>query len=67
MTITGEAAVRAERSAHIACARLMTTYVAEIEQLVTAPALHGAARRATLEDRLQRAGLRPQRLKGDER
>ena len=39
---------------------LVTTYRAEIEWLATAPGVYGAAGRATLEDRLHRAGVRPQ-------
>ena len=59
MTIAGMGTTGAAQPADAACARLVTTYVAEIERLITAPGLHGAARRATLEDRLERTCLRP--------
>ena len=59
MTIAVITVGSAAQPADAACARLVTTYVAEIERLITAPGLHGAARRATLEERLQRACLRP--------
>lgn len=58
-TVTRFDPTAAEVTANVACARLVTSYMAEIERLVTAPGLHGAARRATLEDRLRRACLRP--------
>ena len=59
MLITSRTTRGEERSTDTACARVVTRYMAEIERLITAPGLHGAARRATLEDRLQRACLRP--------
>ena len=59
MILTSRSTRGEERSTDTGCARVVTRYMAEIERLVTAPGLHGAARRATLEDRLQRACLRP--------
>ena len=50
---------RAENRVNVACARQVITYMSEIERLITAPGVHGAARRSTLEDRLERACLRP--------
>ena len=59
MLITSRPMTGEEPSTDTACARVMTSYMTEIERLITAPGLHGPARRATLEDRLQRACLRP--------
>ena len=44
-----------------------TTYRAQVEGLATRSRVHGAAWRATLEDRLLHAGTRPQGWKGTEK